>query len=299
MMCVRFLIAVLAVLLVSTATIPQTATKTNERGYFGPVSSVRTETLTYSIDGDKRRTGKRKLDSIEIFDRPGRLIEEKYFTDEGTILWQYKHRYDSRGRRVESSGTHSQYTYLSDRITYSYDAVGNLVAENGFNSAGKLVNKSEYAYDERNRKTRWTSLSDYPPQNSRPHQWTYDYYDNNLVREERAFADEGRGFLPTDSLGAPHRKFFMYNSQNKPAFVLLYNANGGFAGLESTNYDRRGNELEEIRYQTNGALRNKTKYSYSFDTFGNWVTQRTYEWDSETNRYQLSEISYQTIEYRK
>jgi hypothetical protein len=292
-------IALCAVLLALTATVAQTKSKTNESGYFGPVASARTETIGYSIDGGKPHPGERKLDSIEIFDRAGRLIEEKYFTDEGAILYQYKHRYDSGGRRVESSGTHSRFTYLSDRITYVYDSVGDLIAENGFDSAGKLVNKSEYAYDEKHRKTRWTSMSNYPPQNSKPHQWTYDYYDNNLVREERAFLDEGGGFRPTDSLGAPHRKFFMYNSQNKPAFCLLYNANGGFAGIESTTYDRRGNELEEVRYQPSGALKDKTKYSYTFDRFGNWVVQKTYEWDLETNKYQLSEISYQIIEYRK
>jgi hypothetical protein len=295
----RLLIAICVVHLLPAATIAQTKTKTNERGYFGPVASVRTETVNYSIDGGKRQPGKRRLDSIEIFDRAGRLIEEKYFTGEGTILWEYKHRYDSRGRRAESWGTHSRFTYLSDRITYSYDSAGNIIAENGFDSAGKLVNKSEYAYDEKHRKIRWTSLSDYPPQNAKPHQWTFDYYDNNLVMEERAFRDEGGGFRPTDSLGAPHRKFFMYNSQNKPAFVLLYNVNGGFSGLESTTYDRRGNELEEVRYQPNGAMKDKTKYSYLFDNFRNWVVQKTYEWDLATSRYRLSEISYQIIEYRK
>jgi len=293
----NILIAICAANIFCSAALAQT--KTNERGYSGPVAGVRTETVSYSTDAGTRHRGKRKLDSIEIFDRAGRLIEEKYFTDEGTILWQYKHHYDSRGRRVESSGTHSQFTYLSDRITYRYDSVGNLIAENGFDSAGKLVNRSEYAYDKLRRKIRWTSMSDYPPQNSKPHQWTYDYYDNNLVREERSFLDEGSGLRPTDSLGAPHRKVFMYNSQNKAAFVLLCDVKGAFAGLESTTYDRRGNELEEVRYQPTGVLKDKTKYSYSFDRFGNWVVQKTYEWDSATNKYQLTEISHQIIEYRK
>ncbi|HYX26991.1 MAG TPA: hypothetical protein VE863_00385, partial [Pyrinomonadaceae bacterium] len=124
---------------------------------------MRTETVSYSTEAGKRHRGKRKLDSFEIFDRAARLIEEKYFTDEGTILYQYKHRYDSQGRRIESSGTHSRFTYLSDRIAYVYDSAGDLIAENGFDPAGKLVNKSDYAYDEKHRKIRWTSFSDYPP----------------------------------------------------------------------------------------------------------------------------------------
>jgi len=142
-------------------------------------------------------------------------------------------------------------------------------------------------------------MSYHPEEHSKPHQWTYDYYENGRVKEERAFADEGAGFRPTDSLGAPHRKFFMYNSQNKPSVVLLYNVNGAFAGLEFTIYDDRGNELEEIAYDSTGALKDKTKYTYRFDKFGNSVIQKTYEWDVETETYHLSEISYQFIEYRK
>src|SRR5205807_582028 len=90
----------------------QTKRKTNERGYFGPVASVRTETVSYSIETGKLRQGKRKLDSIEHFDAAGRLVQEQSFTDEGAILYQYKYLYDSRGRHIETSGTHSKFTYL-------------------------------------------------------------------------------------------------------------------------------------------------------------------------------------------
>jgi len=57
--------------------------------------------------------------------------------------------------------------------------------------------------------------------------------------------------------------------------------------------------LEDIQYKSDGAIKAKTKYSYSFDRFGNWVVQKAYEWDLDTGSYDLSEISYQTIEYRK
>jgi hypothetical protein len=282
-----------------TGVAAQKRIRTNERGYFGPVANVRAETVGYSIEAGKLRQGKRKLDSIEHFDTAGRLIQEQFFTYDGSILYQYKYLYDSMGRRLEASGTHSKFTYLPDRIAYVYDSVGNLVTENGFNSQGKLVNKSDYGYDEKRRKIRRASMSYHPEERSKPHQWTYDYYENGLVKEERAFADEGAGFRPTDSLGAPHRKFIMYNSQNKPAVVLRYNVNDALAGLESIVYDERGNELEETEYDSTGALKNRTKYSYRFDKFGNSVVQKTYEWDSETRTYQLNEIHYQRIEYRR
>jgi hypothetical protein len=293
-----FLIAICAAHIFFAAATAQTKTTTNERGYWGPVARVKTETVDYWFEGGKLRHGPRELDSIEIFDSAGRLIQEQSFTDDRAILYEYKYRYDSRGR-IEASGTHSKFTYLADRIVYIYDSMGNLVTENGFDSQGKLVNKNEYAYDERRRKIRWTSKSYHPEEHSRPHQWTYDYYDNGLVKQERAFVDEGGSFRPTDTLGTPQRKFFMYSGPDKPAIVLLYSASGAFAGLESTSYDSHGNELEEIRYDFTGALKDKTKYSYQFDKFGNYVTQKTYEWDAEAAAYLLSEISYQTIEYRK
>lgn len=65
---------------------------------------------------------------------------------------------------------------------------------------------------------------------------------------------------------------------------MLYNTSGAFAGLESTVYDGRGNEREEIRYESAGTLKDKTRYSYSFDRYGNWVVQKTYEWDSQNGK---------------
>ncbi len=274
----------------------QSKTKQNQRGYLGPVASVRSETIEYWLDQGRLRHGRRKLDSFQRFDPHGRLLEEKHFRDDGSILWQDNYVYDGSGRLVESSGTHSKFVYLPSRRAYRYDSRGNLIAENGFDSQGKLVNKNENTYDEKGRKIRWTSMSYHPEENSRPHQWTYDYYESGRVKEECAFSDEGGRFVPTDSLGGPHRKLFIYNLQDKPAYVLLFNANGAFAGLESTLYDRRGNELEEVQYDSGGSLKRKTKYSYRFDRFGNPIVQTTYEWDGS---YHLKEVSYEIIRYRR
>lgn len=277
----------------------QSKTKQNERGYVGPLFSVRSDTVEYWLDQGRLRHGRRKLDSFERFDKDGRLLEEKHFKDDGSILWEDKYVYDSRGRLVESAGTHSKFVYLPSRRVYRYDSNGNLIEENGFDGNGKLVNKNEYTYDGKGRKIRWTSMSYHAEENSKPHQWTYGYYGNGHLKEERAFSDEGGGFLPTDSLGGPHRKLFMYDSQNKPVLVLLFNANGAFAGVESTVYDRRGNELEEVQYDSDGSLKGKTKYSYRFDQFGNPTVQNTYEWNEESSRgsYYLKEVRYQIIRY--
>lgn len=278
----------------------QNTAKGNEHRYRGPVLSVSTHTVQYSVENGRLRRGRRRIDSIERFTSDGCLREEKYFTAEGSILWEYKHAFDSNGRLIESVGTSSKFVYLPERTVYEYDLAGGLIAENGYNLNGKLVNKSEFGYDKAGRKIRWTSISYHPEENSEPHRWTYSYYDSGLIKEECAFSNEdGAGFLPTDSLGGPHRKLFLYNGQNKPAVVSLFKANGEFAGLESTRYDKRGNELEEVQYGSDGTPKEKTKYVYRFDHFGNPIVQETYEWAEGHRSYQLKEVSYLIIQYRR
>ncbi|HEY0765416.1 MAG TPA: hypothetical protein VGD61_23765 [Pyrinomonadaceae bacterium] len=295
-LCVSVLFIVVSVV-VSNA---QNTTKGNGRGYRGPVLSVSTYTVHYNVENGRLRRGRRRIDSIERFTSDGHLHEEKYFTAGGSILWEYRHAFDSNGRLIESVGTRSKFVYLPERKVYEYDSTGSLIAENGYNLKGQLVNKSEFGYDKAGRKIQWTSMSYHPEENLEPHRWTYSYYDSGLVKEECAFSNkDGSGFLPTDSLGGPHRKLFLYNGQNKPAVVLQFKANGEFAGLESTRYDRRGNELEEVRYGSDGTLKDKTKYVYRFDSFGNPIVQETYEWDEGHRSYQLNEVSYLIIQYRK
>lgn len=273
----------------------------NQRGYFGAVRSVRTESMGFSLEEGKLRRGKRKLDSTELFDRQGRLLEDIHLKADGSILWSDKYVYDSQGRLIESSGKHSSFVYLPDRRTYKYDTKGNLIEENGYNSNGKLVNKSEYVYDEKNRRIQWTSMSYHPEENSKPHKWTYAYDEQGRKQEERAFSDEGEGFKPTDSLGSPHRKLYIFKDHDKPEIVLLFKVDGNFAGLESTKYDRRGNEIEEIEHDERGLVKKKVRYSYRFDRVGNWIQQNTYEWTEENGKtqYQISELSYQIIKYFK
>jgi hypothetical protein len=142
-------------------------------------------------------------------------------------------------------------------------------------------------------------MSYHPEENSKPAQRTYNYYENGRLKEELAFINDGPGFRPTDSGIGSHRKVFLYNSINKVATTLFYDSNGAFAGFETTDYDTRGNEVKTTEYGPTGVFKSKTKYSYLYDRFGNWTVQKTYEGDTEIAKYQLSEISYQIIEYRK
>jgi len=263
--------------------------------------SVRSEKVQCRIYNGKIHHGKRVVTSITKFRLDRQLLKETVLTYNNKILYEYEYIYDVDGRLIKSVGTHDEFVYLPNREEYSYDSSGNLAATMGYDANGKLVNKNEYAYDEKNRRIRWTSASYHFEENSEPHQWTYKYDEFGRKTEELAFSDKGSGFAPTDSLGGPHKKIFFYNAQNKPEITLGFKVDGALAELESNRYDSRGNEMEDSKYDSSGQLKAKTKHTYRFDRFGNAIQENKYEWVSgnEKSSYQLTEIRYRIIRYYK
>lgn len=269
-----------------------------KKDYYGPVKTVRTETLEFSFANDKQKAGKRELSSIEQFDRLGRLLEEVQFGSDGELLWSEKNVF-SNGRLVETSVKHSPDIFLPERRVYKYDDVGNLIEESGYNLSGKLVNQSTYIYDAKNLKVQWTSVSLHPEEHSKPHRWTYAYDEQLRLREEKAFSDEGNGFVPTDSLGGPHKKLLVYRKRDEWEGALFFDTTSAFVSMTLLTYDRRGNEIEDIEYDQNGHVKAKTRYEYKFDKLGNWIEQKTYKWNMDGGRgsYRLEEVNYRRISF--
>src|SRR5215467_14405499 len=106
------------------------------RGYEGRVETVRAYIVEFDEDGKKR--GKRRINSIERFDRRGCLKEYTVFTDNRSILYSDANSHDAQGRLISTSTKHSPFTYLSDVQFYKYDERGNLVERNGYNTKDEL-----------------------------------------------------------------------------------------------------------------------------------------------------------------
>jgi len=275
----------------------QNKSEREQRNYSGAVKTVRTEIVEYSFEDGKLKVGKRELDSVEKFDRFGNLLEEINYSD-GEILISKKNVF-SNGRLIETFLKHSPYLYLPDKRIYKYDDAGNLIEVNGYNLAGKLVNQSTYVYDEQNRKIQWTSMSYHPEERSEPHRYTYSYDEQGHLKEEKAFWDKGDGFTPTDSLGRPHKRVLVYRNSDKWETELYFNTSDTFVKITTISYDDRGNEIEDIEYDQNKNVKEKIRYQYKFDKFGNWVEEKTYRWITEDGKsfHQLEEIEYRTIKY--
>lgn len=273
----------------------------NQSGYVGPVESVRTESVDFFLDKGRLRRGERKVDSTTRFDPRGRILETRSLKDDGSILWGEKHLYDSQGRLKETLLEHARFVYLPDRQTYKYDAKGNLIEELGYDAGGKLVNVSEYVYDEKNRRIQWTSMSHHAEENSKPHRWTYSYDEKGKGTEVRAFSDEGDGFKPTDTLGGPHRRLSVGKDGGEPLTILLFKADGTFAGMTMTLYDRKGEVVKEVEHDEDGSVKSRRRYAYRYDRYGNLTRQSIYRWigDGKGGRFQISEVRYYIIKYRR
>jgi len=259
---------------------------------------VRTEIVSYSYDDRKAKAEKRRLYEIETFDIAGNLLRDIDYSSDGSVLNDERNLCRT-GRVVETVRKHSPFTYLPDRVVYKHDATGNVIEENGYDLAGKLVSNHIYEYNDRGRKVRWTSKSFFQNEDKRTHRWTFTYDDRGRVREERAYLDAGKDFIPTDELGGPHRKLYMYSDLTRSNVTVKFDARGVFVGSSVSRYDSKGNELEDIVFDQKGELKEKTRYVYVFDSLGNWTVQKTYEWDIENGKgyYRLEEISYRTITF--
>ncbi|MEO8649620.1 MAG: hypothetical protein ABI539_10690 [Acidobacteriota bacterium] len=282
----------------SISAFSQHKSEREQRGYKGNVKAVRTEVVSYSYESRKVKIEKRRVDLVESFDRSGNLLSEMSYGDDGAVLWDEKNTYQN-GRLVETSRKHSPFSYLPDRVVYKYDDSGNVIEENGYDLTGKLVSNSLYEYDGKNRKIQLTSRSYFEHEDHRPHRWTYSYDEQGRVKEEKVFRDEGTGFIPTDALGGPHRKLYLYRDLTRSGTMKAFNAAGGLVGSSLSVYDGMGNELEDIRFDEKGDLKEKTRYEYVFDRLGNWTIQKTFEWDGEgkNGTYRLSEVSYQILTF--
>ncbi|MEP7039091.1 MAG: hypothetical protein ABI891_12185 [Acidobacteriota bacterium] len=278
----------------------QNKSEREQRDYFGVVKTVRIEIVEYSFEDGKLKAGKRELDSTEQFDRFGKLLEEVNYDSGREILWSEKNVF-SNGRLIETVVKHSPFLHLSDKRIYKYDDAGNLIEENGYDLSGKLLNQSIYVYDGQNQKIQWTSMSYHPEERSKPHRYIYSYDERGRLQEEKTFSDEGNGFVPTDSLGRPHKRVLIYKNLDKWKTASYFNTSGAFVKMTTLSYDSKGNEIEDIEYDQNENVKEKIRYEYEFDKLGNWIVEKTYRWNTEYGKssYQLEEIDYRTIKYFK
>src|SRR5262245_53864542 len=111
-------------------------------GYVGPVRSARAGTVKF-VNG--KRTGSKKLSSLDYFDRQGNLIDDVDYNDEGGRNWHNKSIFQN-GKKIGWKAKSSPEDEW-DEFLYKYDAAGKVVEQSSYNDDGTISLRTLYFYD--------------------------------------------------------------------------------------------------------------------------------------------------------
>ncbi len=117
----------------------------------------------------------------------------------------------------------------------------------------------------------------------------HKYDEMGRLKEELTFESSGR--LVT-------KIAYTYSGNQKQE--LTYDDDGKLNQRSVTTIDAAGNEIEEADFEiTDGSVKEKYRYSYEFDSQGNWTKQTTSKWVTKDGRssYLPYSIDYRTIIY--
>lgn len=142
-----------------------------------------------------------------------------------------KYFYNNKGLQID------QLEYTVDgqfdrRYAYKYDDRDNLIETIGYKNDGSISSKTTYKYDSKNQKI-------------------------SYLIETPGYANSSRTFI-YDEKGNMIEEYW-YNGQGAVdfKFVRLYDANG--------------NKIQETNYKKGTQLIGTTKWSYEYDSKGNWI----------------------------
>lgn len=169
---------------------------------------------------------------------------------------KFVHVFDATGRETEASELTNK-DALVDRVSYSYDARGNLAQQVCTDADGKIQWKITYAYDANGNKT------------------------------------EESEFNSSDTLV---NKTIWKSTDAKQSDESYYNADGALLSKIITKYDDQGRTSEVATYTETGALQQKAAYTYNdagklseiaySDFLGNATDKKVFRFDAS---YQITE----------
>lgn len=145
------------------------------------------------------------------------------------------------------------------KITYLYDARGNRIAKKYKSDTEQYVER--YQYDEKNQ-----LLSKYLYNEEGILKFSDNYrYDNKhrLISREHQDADSAMNTFRTG---------YSRDIDGNVTQERVYAMNGHILYAKSFYYDTHNNKTEERKYSATGALQQRYRYKYIYDTNGNWTT---------------------------
>lgn len=188
-----------------------------------------------------------------------------------------------------------------------YNEQGNLTKRESYDYRGNPSDIRVYGYLDGDRASHYKSI-DYEynpppmmapapaPGKSKPkydprysYKFKYKYDDSGRLIEEAWYGNSGELWLR-----------YVYKYEGKQKEQLVYSKDGSLNQKYSSTLDDKGNEIEEIIYDTkDNSVREKYSYSYEFDARGNWIKRTTSKWTTKDGKSQFEPYSmtYRTITY--
>lgn len=168
--------------------------------------------------------------------------------------WSQLSMESQRGLLEYSGPNKKEHEYMSkflSRVAYKYDANGNLISREVYNTAGDMLEKELYRYDANNRRSGYTKYNEKGKAGSGE---AYSYNSSGLITESMGVEPDGRG---------SGKLVYKYDESNNLIEKVWYNAAGEVSGKFIYTYDNNNRLTEETRFRGTDEKEFSMKYSYN------------------------------------
>jgi len=250
-------------------------------GFKGNVRSVKTNNYYVTTKFGEIKKGNLKNFEIRVYDKKGSLIE--YQSDDGGKIRKVILKYDKDGNLIDKSNFNSDGT-IYDKTIYKYDDKGNLIEESRYDFDGNLKKKAIFKYGNKeykpyfNRSNSWTkSFFDFDVDKKGNLTDFYSYDSNGKLNEKGVCKHDNEGNL-LELLGYDDENtlslniIYKYDIQKNFVEYYVKIEEGEVSGKKETfQYDKTGNLIEDIRYNSDNGM--NSKYTYQYDNKGNLIEE--------------------------
>lgn len=296
-------------------------------GLKGPVRTVLTEYLR-NEDG---LSSKAIASAFEIYDQRGYQLEIFRYKPDGS-LW-VRTIISRKGDQIFKTETVGTAPFESYSVENSFDTKGRVIETVEFDGYGILKKKTIWKFEDRphSSTTRWTETN--PDGTEKTGEAIETTDPGTGVTRQVSTVDgewksdwliqrDGSGVLPKDKIVFPDGSYNereeksdgttiedKYHPSTKNHTYQKTDAQGHMIEvIEKSDasyirctyaFDARGRPIGQANYDASGKIVDKTTTEYLDDSFGNWIEQRTFLWDTKSDfpKQKIDVTIFRTINY--
>ena len=281
----RHFLSTLLLILSCQAAFAQQKTGRERAGLFGPVRTVSGDEVVrfnHPREGEPNPTKPTPLNTVTYNERGDEVVRLVPYSEDGRLVWTWKHDYDAAGRRTESRLTDEE-DWLVGKEVYKYDSGSRLVEKLTIQTTAPGPIKETYSYDPAGRLVE--IAGNYWGKRGNRRVYTYDA--KGRLAAVATYDPKGKPSISSKAIEpfglcrGGHKVAFGYGEGTIPVELRCY-ATG--YGEESKSvfeesktvfaYNDKGQVTEET--WSNGAGSIQRTYKYEYDARGNWTRRETH-----------------------